>query len=75
MQCLLDIAYTLNPNAGPVGSNLIHTNSANNITITLEWKLFVLFLLHSFNPNCQFLTVLDLDSVIFHYDVVVDVLC
>lgn len=68
MQCLLDIASTLNPNAGPLGSNLIHTNSADDITITLEWKLFVLFLLHSFNPNCQYLTLLDLDSVIFHYD-------
>lgn len=43
MQCLLDIASTLNPNAGPLGSNLIHTNSADDITITLEWKLFVFF--------------------------------
>lgn len=69
MQCLLDIASTLNPDAGPLGSNLIHTNSADDITITLEWKLFVFFfLLHSFNPNCQYLTLLDLDSVTFHYD-------
>lgn len=64
MQCLLDIASTLNPNAGPLGSNLIHTNSADDITITLEWKLFVFFFIAQFQPQ---LPILDSTRLGFCY--------